>query len=153
MGGVTALDNDNVFHILQKWAGGSKIAVLTTDPTAQYPMYLLNENLGTWDDKGIWWSNSSHKRTTVVATPLWTKEEDKEYDEQLLKYYRTLADGDIPDMEVCIFCEAIVDFVENPYYCTMCETCYDCEQTIVDCLCYTPDRVWKSKQSFEDMVY
>jgi glutamine amidotransferase len=156
MGGVTVLDDDNVFHILQKWAGGSKIAVLTVDPKAQYPMYLLNENLGTWDDKGVWWSNSSHKRTTSVTTTtypsIYVKDDDYKYEDELLKYYRSIADGDDPEIEICIFCEAIVDFHENPYYCTMCETCYDCEQGIADCLCYHPDNVWQSKRSFEDMI-
>ena len=157
MGGVTVLDDDNVFHILQKWAGGSKIAVLTVDPKAQYPIYLLNENLGTWDDKGVWWSNSSHKRATAVTTTaypsIYVKDDDYKYEDELLKYYRSLADEENPEIEVCIFCEAIVDFHENPYYCTMCEICYDCEQGIADCLCYHPDNVWQSKKSFEDLIY
>ena len=62
LGGAPALDDDNIFTIISSWARGSKIAIMTNDPRCKYRMYLINENAGTWDDNGIWWSNSSHKR-------------------------------------------------------------------------------------------
>jgi len=61
MGGVSALDNDGVFHILEKWATGSKIVVMTVDPAAKSNLYILNEKAGEWDNDGVWWSNTYHR--------------------------------------------------------------------------------------------
>jgi glutamine amidotransferase len=61
MGGVSALDNYGVFHILEKWATGSKIVVMTVDPSAKSNLYILNEKAGEWDNDGVWWSNTYHR--------------------------------------------------------------------------------------------
>jgi predicted glutamine amidotransferase len=66
LGGVLALEDENIYRMIEGWAGSSKIAVLTTNPQAQYQLYLINERLGTWDEHGVWWSNSSYKRTVVT---------------------------------------------------------------------------------------
>jgi glutamine amidotransferase len=144
IGGVSALDDDNVWIMAETWAKGSKIAILTVDPAALHPMYLLNESAGSWDNEGIWWSNQSHKRSTY-ATP--TKVEPKDYDDKLWDYAVEV------DLEVCPFCESATDITDNPYYCNLCQSCYDCGIMIDDCLCYTPNKNWQSKQSLADFLY
>ena len=154
MGGVSVLDNDTVWTMISKWASGSKICILTLDPSAKHQIYLVNENLGTWDNTGIWWSNQSHKRTTYT-TPytVWQapardldKAEQLAYDYALKHYYQDVGEEVI---DICPNCEALVDMHENPYYCNMCEICFDCDTSIMDCLCYTPDKDWSSKKDYD----
>lgn len=145
IGGVSALDDDNVWIMAETWAKGSKIAIITCDPAAQHPMYLLNESAGSWDNEGIWWSNQSHKRTTYL-TPTQPKYQDTD---QLWDY---AVDVDI-DLELCPYCESATDLTDNPYYCNMCKSCFDCSVMIDDCLCYTPNKDWQSKRSLADFLY
>jgi glutamine amidotransferase len=144
IGGVSALDDDNVWIMAETWAKGSKIAILTVDPAAKHPMYLLNESSGSWDNEGIWWSNQSHKRSTY-AIP--TKVEAKDYDDKLWDYAVEV------DLELCPFCESATDVTDNPYYCNLCQSCYDCGIMIDDCLCYTPNKNWQSIRSLADFQY
>ena len=144
IGGVSALDDDNVWIMAETWAKGSKIAILTCDPAAKHPMYLLNESSGSWDNEGIWWSNQSHKRS-VYAIP--TKVEPVNYDDKMWDYAVEV------DLEVCPYCESATDVTDNPYYCNLCQSCYDCGIMIDDCLCYTPNRNWQSKRSLADFLY
>ena len=62
IGGVEALDNKERLEELENWAIGNKLVVLTVDEKAQFDWYIINEKLGHWDF-GMWWSNSSYKRT------------------------------------------------------------------------------------------
>lgn len=59
MGGVYALDNPQLFNVLEDFCSGSKVCVLTIDPNAKAECYLLNEKSGKIDDTGVWWSNDS----------------------------------------------------------------------------------------------
>ena len=59
IGGVKALDNDQVFNLLDEFTRGSKVCVLTVHPQAEYQMYLFHEEAGWKDDDGVWWSNKS----------------------------------------------------------------------------------------------
>jgi hypothetical protein len=63
MGGVTALDNDDVWKMVGKFSTGSKVAILTLDPNAKEQCYIINEDLGHWDNDGIWWSNNGYKQS------------------------------------------------------------------------------------------
>ena len=72
MGGVRALDDDNVWKILSKWASGSKIVIFTLDPEAKEACYIINESSGHWDNEGMWWSNTTYKASAwshYVALP------------------------------------------------------------------------------------
>jgi hypothetical protein len=140
MGGVTALDDDTIWVMVSKWAGTNKIAVLTVDPEAGSPMYLVNEKLGIWEG-GVWYSNAGYKPKVSYIAPtanVWRKADDKVWD----SYIESARELSEKDVDVCIYCDAIVDLEENEFYCTTCDMCYDCLTHIADCLCYTPTNEW-----------
>lgn len=140
IGGVSALDDDVVWTMVSRWASGSKIAILTLDPSASDTLYLVNENLGSWDNEGVWWSNQNHKPKPVIPY--------KPYTYSYLSS-DTIDEVYTPTLDECMYCHSLVDFDENPYYCNFCETCYDCDVTLVDCMCYVPNKL-RSKQSLAD---
>lgn len=84
MGGVAALDNPQVYHILEKWAVGSKIVVMTVDPAAKFNLYILNEKSGEWDKDGVCWSNTYHR--PVPEKPYYARNYTSAYDSD---YYKT----------------------------------------------------------------
>lgn len=154
LGGAPALDDDNIFTIVSSWARGSKIAIMTNDPRCKYRMYLINENAGTWDEDGIWWSNSSHKRSTYT-TKIWQEPATTILEP---KYLDSEVDNVVDlfsDYENCLVCEHACNLEDNPYYCGNCMTCFDCYMEIGECQCYIPDKpkVGKSKQDLSDMLY
>ena len=71
MGGVAALDDRVVARMVEDWAAGSKLAVLSTDPAS--PLVFLNEEEGKWEGD-LWFSNSSCEaprwRSVKVAAPV-----------------------------------------------------------------------------------
>ena len=146
LGGAPALDDDNIFTIISGWARGSKIAIMTNDPRCKYRMYLINENSGTWDDNGIWWSNSSHKRTSYVSTYV---EPAKSADviPFATDHYFSAVDDDyeVEVVDSCLVCDQDVVLNDNPYFCPHCNTCFDCYMLIDDCMCYHPQK-YKSTQ-------
>lgn len=154
IGGVTALDDDTIWLMISKWASGSKIAILTTSPDTKYPMYLINENLGTWDNNGIWWSNQSHKRTTYAKpVPLLTTTYQEDVYNKLLDEYESSLDGEVLT-ELCPYCMEMVDLNENPYYCPTCTLCYDCSDVVHSCMCYTPSTSkWTSHKDYDLFPY
>ena len=135
MGGVTALDDDHVWKMVSKWSLGSKIAILTLDPSAKEQCYIVNEDAGHWDNEGMWWSNSTYKPSTYAPTKHWSSYLDYEKDT------KQLTDKGVKDDLVyeCSGCQAMAYEDANPYYCEMCYTCWDCDGTYGDsCLCFTP---------------
>jgi hypothetical protein len=137
LGGVSALDDDYVYDMISSWANGNKIAVMTNDPSAQYKIYIVNENLGSWDDNGIWWSNTSYKAT--ISTPRTTTYNYTYGEASVYDIVNTNDVGVLDDDKFeCPNCNALVDFWESDLYCSMCECCYDCSATFLDCLCYNP---------------
>jgi len=152
IGGVSALDDDTIWSMVSKWASGNKIAVLTLDPSAKHGFYLINENLGAWDDEGIWWSNASHKpkpkpvsyytapRTEVIGRPL---DDDIAYQLAMADYM-----GEDAHVDVCPMCEQLTDLDVEPDYCMSCEMCFDCEVVKTDCLCYNVTK-WKYHKDFD----
>jgi hypothetical protein len=133
LGGVTALDDDNIWLMISKWASGSKIAVITVNPEAEHQLYLVNENLGKWDDDGIWWSNTSYQeRKTYTST--YTSSYKPKYDTIYSKADEDLLDGDWA--WECPHCMVVVDWQKE--YCEICTLCFDCGDTEPNCLCYKP---------------
>jgi glutamine amidotransferase len=138
LGGVSALDDDYVYDMISAWASGSKVAVMTNDPSAQYKIYIINENLGSWDDKGIWWSNASYKPT--ISTPR-TESYNYTYGDEPSVYDIVVQEDSGFDYHKfeCPNCMAIVDLYESELYCLICECCFDCSAQFLDCLCYNPN--------------
>lgn len=167
LGGVSKLDDDNIWLIISGWASGSKIAVMTTDPTAQHPIYIINEELGEWDNDGVWWSNKSYANpslanpttyTPAVVSNAWELDKyddgvlvfddyDKVYREAERRAYDMYGDTDIAkdSIEDCIFCAMPVFIDDNPYFCPNCNSCFDCGTYLDECMCYTPPR-YKSQR-------
>ena len=136
LGGVSALDDDYTYDMIGSWAKGSKVAIMTNDPNAQYKMYIINESLGSWDDSGIWWSNSSYKPT--LSTPI-TTTYDTYYGYTDYMEKNIEVDKDSDTVFNCGWCDMPSDMETNPYYCYECNSCYDCGTTMSDCLCYNDD--------------
>jgi len=141
LGGVSALDDDYLYDMIGSWASGSKIAVMTNDPSAQYKIYIINESAGSWDDNGIWWSNTSYKPTPTITYA----DEPSVYDIVVADRHFQPTDYEDNKFE-CPNCEALIDLWESELYCLMCECCFDCSAQFLDCLCYNP----KSKDMLRD---
>lgn len=123
MGGITALDNTNLYRMIEGWASGSKIAVFTLDPVAEYDCYIINEDLGHWDNAGNWWSNDGYKADT------WSK------------YFKHYDYTDTSTEYSCMMCANDITEDDNPYYCENCGSCFDCSMIVNDgCLCWSPER-------------
>ena len=151
LGGAPALDDENIFTIISSWARGSKIAIMTNDPRCKYRMYLINEDAGTWDNNGIWWSNQSHKRSTYTATTyIKPKIIEPDYVEDNVIPFDT--DLYVEVLDNCLVCDHECDLSDNPYYCGNCMTCFDCYMEIGECQCYIPDKptTYKSKRDLTD---
>lgn len=157
LGGVRALEDENLYRMIEGWASGSKIAVLTANPDAQFQLYLINERLGTWDEHGVWWSNSSYKRSTYSyktyysATPTTTTSTNKSADYDIeQEYYNELllqADEDTLIIDQCPSCDALVDIDRSAEYCQYCDACMSCWSSWQDCMCYTPA---SARQEYKD---
>jgi len=139
LGGVSALDDDYVYDMISAWSKGSKIVVMTNDPSALYKIYIINESAGSWDDKGIWWSNTSYK--PIVSTPR-TESYSHTYGLYEPSVYDIVVGQESNGFEdntfECPNCNALVDLYESELYCVMCECCFDCSAQFLDCLCYNP---------------
>jgi hypothetical protein len=170
LGGVSALNDENIYRMIESWATGSKIAVLSVNPLAEYQLYLINEKLGTWDDDGVWWSNSSYKRTTYTYTPsvkqsdsviMGYADDEKEFWEKQEDYLNRYEDGGVIDL--CPMCEAMIDLEQSPESCEFCASCLYCFQLPLDCDCYDPkqkahsrgfefDNEWKPARQYDSML-
>ena len=147
LGGVSALDDDYVYDMISSWASGSKVVVMTNDPSAQYKIYIINESAGSWDDKGIWWSNTSYK--PIVSTPRTESYSHTYglYEPSVYDIVVAQANNEYEDNTFeCPNCATLVDLWESELYCLICECCFDCSAQFLDCLCYNP----KSKDMLRD---
>lgn len=146
MGGVATLDDSNLYKMIEKWASGSKIAVFTLDPDAEYDAYIINEDLGHWDNEGNWWSNTTYT---------------EDYSNYLNNLYNVNigSESDVDEEYVCQSCGGIADKIMlNELYCDYCGCCWDCGMTTYngECLCWSPDKIdsVRHKQNgFYDGVY
>ena len=153
IGGVTALDNDYVWEMLEDYTGGSKVAVLTVDPAAKHPLYLLNQHAGWEDTDGVWWSNQTcfleswatayRKKDSVIG--YYDGYYDMGYDTKGREYAKPglAMDLDSAAEEVleCVNCQYVMDSTELMYAdntCYQCGYCFECTQGYMECDCYTP---------------
>jgi len=136
LGGVAALDDENLWLLVEGWASGSKIAVLTVNPTAKHQLYLVNERLGEWDDDGVWWSNKSYQA------------EDKKYGRYTSTYssYTTVGTPDYgsfylkdnDDLATMPCPNCMIESTWEREWCEHCNLCYDCSSPEQSCMCYIP---------------
>ena len=136
LGGVAALDDENLWLLVEGWASGSKIAVLTVNPNAKHQLYLLNERLGEWDDKGVWWSNKSYLPAEKKYASTYTSTHTSSYYGAPDYSSIYLKDNDDPYTMPCPNC--MVDSTWEQEYCEHCNLCFDCSDTPTNCMCYTP---------------
>lgn len=168
LGGVTALDDDFIWNMLQEYTSGSKVCIITIDPAAKHPMYLLNAESGKEDESGVWWSNDtcnlgySYTKSNVTGRYAgWYGNYDDEY---AWAGYNKLAKDTIkqdkPDNELevqeCFNCNAWVselDLWESLGTCTWCGSCFDCENVAELCQCGYPNgRVGHTKKLGQDAI-
>lgn len=175
LGGVYALDDPETFTLLEKWATGSKLVVLTADEWAQREFYILNENLGHWDKDGVWWSNKSYEYRWGATTYSygyssgWSTTVSKSSKTSAVEYNH-YDDGDFEAdywnlYEVtCPVCDdkEVFDFdIDDPIECLTCGNCMWCQHEIDKCACYskhvpltpTPDMRKLSPNEIRDYVY
>lgn len=163
LGGAAALDDPYKYHILEKWAVGSKVAVLTVDPAAKYNLYILNENSGDWDDDGVWWSNTYHRPIKPYVAPYSWKDRDSAYGKPYTYNYDTYSYSNTTDKKAhdepqlfqsaevgeappfdksefdCAICSSVLlmgDIFDG--VCSVCNTCIDCNMSVDmgECLCW-----------------
>ena len=129
IGGVTSLDNPQVWNMLEDFTTGSKVAVLTVNPKAKHQLYLLHEEKGLEDSSGVWWSNNTCYLTSWYGN------------QQIL----TTAAGMVEEEEDYLYChvcdEVVADYWDalkhgKTSYCWKCGSCYDCSSPKSSCLCY-----------------
>lgn len=129
IGGIHALDNDQVWNMLEDFTNGSKVCILTVDPVAERQMYLLHDEKGWRDDSGVWWSN-----TTCYL--------DYGYSWTSKKSLAPLVADDKEEWLECSVCESYIDkstAVSMGYsldFCEICASCYGCKDFVDNCLCY-----------------
>lgn len=156
IGGVTALDNPQIYNMLEDFSSGSKIAVLTVDPRAKYDLYLLHENKGELDESGVWWSNGSCA-LDYYAKPVSTAYKyngyyDSEWGNSAwgMDSYtpsKSTSSSSVPAKMIddnkyqCEMCEALLDADElenTQYVCVFCQSCQLCSMSADVCMCYKP---------------
>jgi hypothetical protein len=145
IGGVSALDNPQVYNLIEDFTSGSKVVVLTVDPRAEHQCYLIHENKGKVDASGVWWSNDSCYLDSY--TRMWTSV-------QPLDFGLTVKDDEI--WAYCEVCDYTVP--EKPEkaedYCPQCGSCFMCMIYMNDCLCYqgkgaNTSNNWWNKEEFQ----
>lgn len=63
------LDSRKTRRRLRKWIGNhSKVVILSTNPAYRRPVYMINEEAGSWHN-GVWHSNTSWKYAKPQFTP------------------------------------------------------------------------------------
>lgn len=164
LGVAELLDNPENFAELEKFATGSKLAILSVNPVLAKPVYIVNEGDGHWD-KGVWYSNNSYKyeyvsysygswrsSTTTHSTSeleeildnddCWQDEDgmwwwwDAKNMEWVLE--QELFSADDVEEWVCRNCEAQFTFdlsTEQPDYCYDCGACWYCSKSFGSCYC------------------
>lgn len=179
LGGVSALNDENIYRMVESWATGSKIAILSLNPDAEYQLYLINGHLGEWVD-GVWWSNKSYVQTktyydysshnsvigSVVEPDEYVPnyEQDEEFWRKQEKYMDMYDTDDDVVIDMCPMCQALIDTAKSADYCEFCESCMSCLAVFSDCDCYDPsrkshtrgfdfDNEWKLANKYDSMLF
>jgi hypothetical protein len=150
IGGVSALDNDQIFNMLEDYTSGSKVCILTLDPSAKAECYLLNESAGKIDDSGVWWSNDSCDLDYYGNK--WYSRQSLNHLWQDDYYYKQSTANDTvrnPNTNecdaglvyMCVICLQEYDqegFDHAQGECFYCGSCLECNMTKEHCDCFIP---------------
>lgn len=127
----TVLDDDDWWTKTEKWMGTSKAVFLSAHPDTEYGLYIMNEQLGHWED-GVWWSNRSYhswrsSRPTGLSgiTSAMSKPSSADWGGTVISCGHCLNLWDAGD-----------DFSETN--CDECGFCWICEEAAEYCMCWTP---------------
>ena len=163
---VDLLDTDGGIQELEKFAGSSKLAFLNTSSVLRRSLYIVNEDLGHWNE-GVWYSNNSYKKNygssfgtwSYKATPTYTirdrrhsytpNDDYTDYtwngmvwdDEEAtwVQVQHDVLDDDIVQW-TCETCgnQEIFDLnQDDPEICMECSTCWYCNKIAFECQCYS----------------
>lgn len=145
IGGVRALDNPQVWNMLEDFTTGSKVAVLTVNPKARHQLYLLHEEKGYFDENntGVWWSN-----TSCFLSSWWGDKPAVGAGGVAGASY--LEDEDNIWLE-CQVCDYSIEYWTamtkgHDSYCPQCSACYDCASISSECMCFQRPNDYKDSQ-------
>lgn len=130
IGGVSSLDNEQVLNLVEDFTSGSKIAILTLDPLAQFQAYLLHEGKGKRDEDGVWWSNDScylYQPSAVQPFHYGLGYQKKSYD------YATWDNS--PYCYVCDMPVPSMTYETGKDKCPNCYSCLECSTYYKECMC------------------
>ena len=121
--GVEILDDEDYMAALENACWGSKLVVLSVDPTLSKWAYIINEGLGHWHE-GCWFSNHSYEpyyyRQYVSYSGVWGP---------------PIATA-VPRVEVgvgfCDFCNYHTQFTDT--VCSECGMCNQCGRWTCNCV-------------------
>lgn len=128
----TVLDDDEWWTKTETWMGTSKAVFLSSHPDTKYGLYIMNENLGHWED-GVWWSNRSYQSwrssrsgvfsgiTSAMSAPSTTDAWNA----------TTISCGNC-----AAAWDALDDFSETN--CPDCGFCWICGEASEHCMCWVP---------------
>lgn len=138
IGGVRSLDNNQVWNMLEDFTTGSKIAILTVNPSAKHELYLLHEEKGMLDESGVWWSNDTCYLTS------WQSAYNNTLAKPYSNPYQTTFDEEETFLE-CTVCEAVFEYWEamktgTDSWCNVCGSCFECKSYKSACMCYVPSK-------------
>lgn len=126
------LDDPQGFELLESWASGNKIAVFSLDKRLENNVYIINENLGHWDN-GRWWSNTSYKSSPYVGRYESLRAYDSGEACTVTEWWKRSS------TQECIYCYSMLNDQEWDWgYCDTCKSCLECAMDIIDCECYRP---------------
>lgn len=140
MGGIHALDNDQIFNIIEEFSRGSKLAILSVDPAAQYQCYIIHKESGWVDDKDVWWSNHTCDLGYGYGGGKYKYADDYDWEVDDFSYYKKESKADNENFLQCEFCESYTD--ENAVYdlhngyCPVCGGCFECNSDMDGCMCW-----------------
>lgn len=155
IGGVSVLDNEQAWNILEDFTSGSKVCVITLNPAAKQQMYLLHAGKGWHDESGVWWSNDGCKiagTRTYDGYGYYTSTRDYDY-WGYGSSKKTDATNNVLgyNEDGCNVCESY--FVSKRLQ--LCSTCYACQKCFMlydECKC-TGAFMDERRESFRDEYY
>lgn len=157
--GVSALDNEQIWNVLEDFTQGSKVCILTLDKRAKHQMYLFHQDSGTIDESGVWWSNDScnigYTRWYSSKNYTWFGDEYDDYDYVIgaPKKDKQLNTSHVSGKDyACVACQALYESEEMErieWICAYCHTCQLCDTDKTSCLCYRPKDKGYSRKIYD----